>query len=106
MYRCSQRECVRRTLNFVRSLPQILSSLPHPVHLQYKATGGYCREEAIMLLRQFYITENTNGKTSLSFVKYDLSQLHQAPVPKSKANRALKIEIAPNAYSPSEVMLG
>jgi len=63
--------------------------LPHPVHPQYKATGGYCREEAIMLLRQFYITENAN-----------------APVPKSKTNRALKTEIAPNPHSPSGVRLG
>ncbi len=35
--------------------------LPHPVHPPYKATGGYCREEAIMILRRFYISENMNG---------------------------------------------
>ncbi|KAK7027347.1 tRNA(adenine34) deaminase [Paramarasmius palmivorus] len=52
------------------------NDLPHPVHPPYKATGGFCREEAIMILRRFYITENTN-----------------APVPKSKANRVLKTEI-------------
>ncbi|KAK0436530.1 cytidine deaminase-like protein [Armillaria borealis] len=50
----------------------------HPVHPVYKAIGGYLREEAIMILRRFYITENTN-----------------APVPKSKANRILKTEILP-----------
>ncbi|KAK0209276.1 cytidine deaminase-like protein [Desarmillaria ectypa] len=50
----------------------------HPVHPVYKAIGGYLREEAIMILRRFYITENTN-----------------APVPKSKANRVLKTEILP-----------
>ncbi|KAG5716138.1 tRNA-specific adenosine deaminase 2 [Termitomyces sp. T112] len=50
----------------------------HPVHPSYKATGGYMREEAIMMLRRFYITENTN-----------------APVPKSKVNRILKTEILP-----------
>ncbi|KAJ7581097.1 cytidine deaminase-like protein [Mycena floridula] len=51
-------------------------SLKHPAHPSYPATGGYLREEAIMILRRFYITENTN-----------------APVPKSKANRVLKTEI-------------
>ncbi|KAK0234259.1 cytidine deaminase-like protein [Armillaria fumosa] len=50
----------------------------HPVHPVYKAFGGYLREESIMILRRFYITENTN-----------------APVPKSKANRVLKTEILP-----------
>ncbi|KAF8075885.1 cytidine deaminase-like protein [Lyophyllum atratum] len=50
--------------------------LDHPVHPPYRATGGYLREEAIMILRRFYITENTN-----------------APIPKSKANRVLKTEI-------------
>ncbi|KAF8175393.1 cytidine deaminase-like protein [Pholiota molesta] len=50
----------------------------HPIHPSYKATGGFCREEAIMILRRFYITENTN-----------------APVPRSKANRVLKTDINP-----------
>lgn len=36
--------------------------LKHPSHPPYKATGGYCREEAIMILRRFYITENSNGQ--------------------------------------------
>lgn len=52
--------------------------LDHPSHPAYRATGGYLREEAILILRRFYITENTN-----------------APVPKSKANRVLKTEILP-----------
>ncbi|KAE9401541.1 cytidine deaminase-like protein [Gymnopus androsaceus JB14] len=52
------------------------SELGHPEHPEYKATGGYCREDAIMILRRFYVTENTN-----------------APVPKLKANRVLKTEI-------------
>ncbi|KAI9063489.1 cytidine deaminase-like protein [Trametes sanguinea] len=58
------------------------SALPHPKHPGYRATGGYMREDAIMILRRFYITENTN-----------------APVPKSKANRVLKTEI-PSRSSP------
>ncbi|ESK85476.1 trna specific adenosine deaminase [Moniliophthora roreri MCA 2997] len=54
----------------------INSDMPHPIHPPYKATGGFLREEAIMVLRRFYITENTN-----------------APVPKSKASRILKTKI-------------
>ncbi|TFK43091.1 cytidine deaminase-like protein [Crucibulum laeve] len=50
--------------------------LNHPTHPHYRATGGYYRDEAIMILRRFYITENTN-----------------APVPKTKTNRVLKTEI-------------
>lgn len=38
--------------------------LDHPVHPAYRATGGYLREEAILILRRFYITENTNGAKS------------------------------------------
>lgn len=53
------------------------SGLSHPKHPAYKATVGYCREEAIMILRRFYITENTN-----------------APIPKSKSTRVLKTEIS------------
>lgn len=57
--------------------------LPHPTHPSYSATGGYYREEAIMMLRRFYITENTN-----------------APIPKSKANRVLKTIIYPDPPRP------
>ena len=35
--------------------------LPHPAHDGYTAHGGLLRDEAIMVLRRFYITENTNG---------------------------------------------
>ncbi|GAA5821200.1 hypothetical protein JCM10212_006772 [Sporobolomyces blumeae] len=42
----------------------------------YPALGNYRREEAIMLLRRFYLTENT-----------------AAPKPKNKKNRVLKEEI-------------
>ncbi|KAG0145083.1 hypothetical protein CROQUDRAFT_659169 [Cronartium quercuum f. sp. fusiforme G11] len=52
--------------------PRLLFSEP------FVALGGYRREEAIMLLRRFYITENTN-----------------APVPKKKTNRVLKFEMPP-----------
>ncbi|RPD62095.1 tRNA specific adenosine deaminase [Lentinus tigrinus ALCF2SS1-6] len=58
------------------------SALPHPKHPGYRAHSGYLRDEAIMILRRFYITENTN-----------------APVPKSKTNRVLKTDI-PSRSSP------
>ena len=48
----------------------------------YTALGGYLREEAIMILRKFYLTENT-----------------KAPQPKAKANRVLKTEIQPPGVS-------
>ncbi|KAI0722033.1 tRNA specific adenosine deaminase [Cerioporus squamosus] len=58
------------------------TALPHPKHPAYRANSGYLRDEAIMILRRFYITENTN-----------------APVPKSKSNRVLKTDI-PSRSSP------
>ncbi|KZT74473.1 cytidine deaminase-like protein [Daedalea quercina L-15889] len=58
------------------------NKLIHPKHAPYKATGGYLREDAIMALRRFYITENTN-----------------APIPKSKGNRVLKTDILPRSSS-------
>lgn len=54
------------------------ASVKHPVHPSYQATAGYLRDEAIMILRRFYVTENTN-----------------APVPKQKTSRVLKTEIPP-----------
>nr|GAT46172.1 tRNA specific adenosine deaminase [Mycena chlorophos] len=61
------------------------SALPHPVHPPYPATGGYMREEAIMILRRFYITENTH-----------------APIPKSKTN--LAASPTPSAFFPRELV--
>ncbi|KAI0733399.1 cytidine deaminase-like protein [Fomitopsis betulina] len=61
------------------------SQLAHPKHAPYKATGGYLREDAILVLRRFYITENVN-----------------APIPKAKGNRVLKTEILPRLTSASE----
>lgn len=31
-------------------------------HPAYEAVGGYYREEAIMMLRRFYMSENTSGE--------------------------------------------
>jgi tRNA-specific adenosine deaminase 2 len=54
-------EYVRRNSFHRYSIHLVSVRLPHPVHPPYKATGGYCREEAIMILRRFYISENMNG---------------------------------------------
>ncbi|KAI6023888.1 hypothetical protein PISMIDRAFT_29349 [Pisolithus microcarpus 441] len=54
----------------------------HPVHPAYNAIGGFLREEAIMILRRFYVTQNTN-----------------APVPRQKGTRVLKTEILSRANS-------
>ena len=49
--------CVLTRVCFVR--------LPHPKHGGYDAHSGILRDEAIMILRRFYITENTNGEYRL-----------------------------------------
>ena len=48
----------------------------------YESVGGYLRDEAIMMLRRFYVTENTN-----------------APKPQNKSRRVLKTEIQPPGVS-------
>lgn len=54
----------------VGALPWIRSHrVDHPIHPSYKATGGFCREDAIMILRRFYITENTNGSFSIHVIR-------------------------------------
>lgn len=37
-------------------------------HPAFVAEGGYYREEAIMLLRRFYMSENSNGKSFLKLL--------------------------------------
>lgn len=51
-----------------------------------------------MMLRRFYITENTNGTYRASWLASSLADFgldDTAPVPRSKANRVLKTEILP-----------
>ncbi|KAF8628800.1 hypothetical protein AX15_003715 [Amanita polypyramis BW_CC] len=69
--------CENERFGGCKGVVSVNNELPHPVHPPYTAVGGYCREEAIMVLRRFYITENAN-----------------APAPKSKANRVLKTGMA------------
>ncbi|KAF2086798.1 cytidine deaminase-like protein [Saccharata proteae CBS 121410] len=58
---------------------------PYPVY------GGIYREEAIMLLRKFYVQENEKGKSSVS------------PEPKQKKTRELKTEILPTELAVPKV---
>ena len=37
----------------------------HPIYPGYSAKMGYLRNEAIMILRRFYLTENKNGGSSI-----------------------------------------
>ena len=55
------------------------------------AVGGYRREEAIMLLRRFYVTENAHGQFDFPQRFQDCLPPVTAPKPKSKANRVLKV---------------
>lgn len=56
-----------------------MCQLCHPTHSPklifsepFEALGGYRREEAIMLLRKFYLTENIHGEiVSLTFIDND-----------------------------------
>jgi tRNA-specific adenosine deaminase 2 len=56
----------------------VLTSHSPSVDKPYPVTGGIFREEAIMLLRKFYVQEN-----------------EKAPEPKQKKTRELKTEILP-----------
>ncbi|RSH95182.1 tRNA(adenine34) deaminase [Saitozyma podzolica] len=60
------------------SVIDVNSSDQLDTHPPFVAEGGYYREEAIMLLRRFYMSENQN-----------------APNPKKKATRVLKTDIPP-----------
>ncbi|WWC63899.1 uncharacterized protein I303_106504 [Kwoniella dejecticola CBS 10117] len=60
------------------SVINVNSSSRLDTHPAYIAEGGYYREEAIILLRRFYLSQNPN-----------------APKPKAKASRVLKTDIAP-----------
>ncbi|KAI0299771.1 cytidine deaminase-like protein [Multifurca ochricompacta] len=75
--------CANERFGGCGSVLGVNMSLWHPKHPPFDATDGYCREEAIMILRRFYITENTN-----------------APTPRSKTNRVLKTDIPSRESTP------
>ena len=64
---------------------------PYPVY------GGLFREEAIMLLRRFYVQENEKGalRFFMSTIPSVTDVYVTAPEPKPKKNRELKTEILP-----------
>lgn len=64
---------------------------PYPVY------GGLFREEAIMLLRRFYVQENEKGalRSLISAIRSVTDVYITAPEPKPKKNRELKTEILP-----------
>lgn len=64
------RDTTRLTTTLPSCSPRLVYSPP------YTAVGGYRREEGIMLLRRFYISENTTG-----------SQLRPAPIVRSSNAR-------------------
>ena len=61
------------------------------------------REEAIMLLRQFYVQENLKGRV-LSMPRNYRLNTSIAPDPRIKKSRELKTEIPP--ISPTKAMKG
>ncbi|KAL8849304.1 MAG: hypothetical protein Q9221_005714 [Calogaya cf. arnoldii] len=64
------------------------------VDAPFAAHGGWLREEAIMLLRQFYVQENQKGRF-LSVSNYGKLSTSVAPDPRIKKSRELKTDIAP-----------
>lgn len=44
------------------SHPCVNTSPMLDTHKSFEAVGGYYRDEAIMLLRKFYMSENVNGE--------------------------------------------
>ncbi|KAL8717270.1 MAG: hypothetical protein Q9225_005469 [Loekoesia sp. 1 TL-2023] len=67
--------------------------------------GGLLREEAIMLLRRFYIQENQKGKPFTAF-EHDQLKMFEAPDPKVKKHRELNTEIMPSLMNipPAEAL--
>ena len=54
-----------------------------------------------MILRRFYITENTNGAVNYRFLSFHiLISPDQAPTPRSKVSRLLKTHIHPKQRAP------
>jgi hypothetical protein len=60
----------------------MLTACSPSIDKPYPVTGGIFREEAIMLLRKFYVQEN-----------------EKAPEPKQKKTRELKTEILPWTFT-------
>ena len=72
---------------------------PHSpgVDRPYPAMGGIYREEAIMLLRRFYVQENEKGRVLCSITSHGSCEIDffPAPEPKPKKDRQLNTTIRP-----------
>ena len=71
----------------------ILISLSPGVDKPYQAIGGIYRDEAIMLLRRFYIQENEKGKVRMCAAPDWRLTDRAAPIPKPKKERRLNTVI-------------
>jgi tRNA(Arg) A34 adenosine deaminase TadA len=56
----------------------------------YEAEGGWGRDEAVTLLRQFYVQENGRGKLS-TIPMLPTADIFSAPVPRKKEGRAARL---------------
>jgi tRNA-specific adenosine deaminase 2 len=64
----------------------------------YEVSGGWLREEAIILLRRFYVQENERGELFLFPLTYflDCTDVLIAPEPRNRTGeRVLKLEVEP-----------
>lgn len=71
----------------------------------YEVSGGWLREEAIVMLRRFYVQENGRGEFAISFciclvgvmnsLRICYTDVWLAPEPRSKKERILKLEVEP-----------
>ncbi len=66
-------------------------------HPGYPAYGGYYREEAILMLRRFYLNQNVNGMHRGSEACHTklIIPPPAAPKPRVKTTRVLKTEFLP-----------
>ena len=75
----------------------LLTPFSPGVDRPYPVMGGLYREEAIMLLRRFYVQENGKGRFLHSSISHGTCEIDPlpAPEPKSKKDRQLNTNIGP-----------
>ena len=75
-----------------KSFKQLTCNSPS-IDRPYPSYGGLFQKEAIMLLRRFYVQENSNGNYVLHTNKISsIANSSLAPNPRPKRNRELKTE--------------
>lgn len=70
----------------------LLTCISPSIDRSYPSYGGLFQKEAIMLLRRFYIQENSNGNCVLHTSRICIANSALAPNPRPKRNRELKTE--------------